>query len=188
MIKVRLRHPRGVSTLDIDPESTTLSDLRVLIFSSTEIPPNEQELKYGYPPKPILSAEDATLSSIPISKGEQIIVTSLPAGSSSRAQNSAETSRVPVELPPSQLPTPAPSVKQYSAELSAPQPTSSLTAGDSGKKGKVDGESIQLPGRDNGWLKLRVVPDDNSCLFSSIGVVFEGGMGKDVVKRLRGGE
>ncbi len=52
----------------------------------------------------------------------------------------------------------------------------------------AESESIQLPGRDNGWLQLRVVPDDNSCLFSAVGVVSEGGMGKDVVKRLRARE
>jgi ubiquitin thioesterase OTU1 len=35
--------------------------------------------------------------------------------------------------------------------------------------------SVELPG-DNGFLELRVVPDDNSCLFSAIGVVFLGGI------------
>lgn len=35
---------------------------------------------------------------------------------------------------------------------------------------------MALPGRDAGHLTLRVVPDDNSCLFSALGVVFEGGI------------
>lgn len=39
-------------------------------------------------------------------------------------------------------------------------------------------ESIAMPGRDAGFLQLRVVPDDNSCLFSAVGVVFEGGIEK----------
>jgi ubiquitin thioesterase OTU1 len=34
---------------------------------------------------------------------------------------------------------------------------------------------VELPGG-NGFLELRVVPDDNSCLFSAIGVVFLGGI------------
>lgn len=34
---------------------------------------------------------------------------------------------------------------------------------------------MELPGG-NGFLELRVVPDDNSCLFSAIGVVFLGGI------------
>jgi len=37
-------------------------------------------------------------------------------------------------------------------------------------------ESVPVPGRDAGYLQLRVVPDDNSCLFSAVGVVFEGGV------------
>lgn len=38
-----MRHPRGVTTIDIDPESQTVDDLKILIFSTTEIPPGEQE-------------------------------------------------------------------------------------------------------------------------------------------------
>jgi len=41
---------------------------------------------------------------------------------------------------------------------------------------------VKLPG-DNGFLELRVVPDDNSCLFSAIGVVFLGGI--DSAQELR---
>lgn len=46
-------------------------------------------------------------------------------------------------------------------------------------------ESVALPGRDAGFLQLRVVPDDNSCLFSSFGVVFEGGV--EAAQKLRRG-
>jgi ubiquitin thioesterase OTU1 len=42
---------------------------------------------------------------------------------------------------------------------------------------------VELPG-DNGFLELRVVPDDNSCLFSAVGVVFEGGI--EAAGKLRG--
>ena len=41
-----------------------------------------------------------------------------------------------------------------------------------------------MPG-DGGILLLRKVPDDNSCLFSAIGVVFEGGI--DAAQKLRKG-
>jgi ubiquitin thioesterase OTU1 len=46
-------------------------------------------------------------------------------------------------------------------------------------------ETIKMPG-DAGHLQLRVVPDDNSCLFSAIGVVFEGGI--SAAQKLRTGE
>ena len=35
--------------------------------------------------------------------------------------------------------------------------------------------SVRVPG-DGGFLQLRVVPDDNSCLFSAVALVFEGGI------------
>lgn len=47
-------------------------------------------------------------------------------------------------------------------------------------------DSVAVPGRDAGYLQLRVVPDDNSCLFSAIGIIFEGGMG--AAQSLRKGE
>lgn len=164
-----MRHPRGVTTLDIDPETQTIEDLQVLIFSATEIPPSEQEsklsywalrlelnchphsVKYGYPPRSLPSTVE-TLSTIPITRGEQIIVTSVP--SSSRPAN----------------PTPPPSVKAVNETFSAPSP---LAAADIPAESS---ESVALPGRDAGFLQLRVVPDDNSCLFSAIAVVFEGGV------------
>ncbi|EIW67737.1 hypothetical protein TREMEDRAFT_33358 [Tremella mesenterica DSM 1558] len=50
------------------------------------------------------------------------------------------------------------------------------------EQGKAGAEYVNLPG-DGGSLILRKVPDDNSCLFSAIGVVFEGGI--EGGKRLR---
>jgi ubiquitin thioesterase OTU1 len=43
VVPIRVRHPRGVSTIEIDPATTTIDNLKVLIFSTTEIPPSEQE-------------------------------------------------------------------------------------------------------------------------------------------------
>lgn len=98
--------------------------------------------------------------------------------------------------------TPAPSVKRLNETLSAPgrltpasqigsaapspaprtgpgpgQSGGSRTSGNgqSGAKEKRGKVSVTLP-RDLGSLELRKVPDDNSCLFSAIAVVFEGGI------------
>ncbi|BEI86209.1 hypothetical protein CcaverHIS002_0604960 [Cutaneotrichosporon cavernicola] len=160
MIPVRLRHPRGVTTIEVDPETQGVRDLKVLIFSSTEIPPSEQEIKFGYPPKP-LPETAGRLASIPITRGEQLIVTAVP-----------HVSRSPKR--PRRL-----SVKELDAELSAPKPPhapgpvaeSPLAPSDMPLEAA---DSIALPGRDAGFLQLRVVPDDNSCLFSAVSVVFEG--------------
>lgn len=40
---MRLRHPRGVTTIEIDPDTQTIEQLKVVIFSASEIPPSEQE-------------------------------------------------------------------------------------------------------------------------------------------------
>jgi len=79
---------------------------------------------------------------------------------------------------PSRITTPAPSIKATNEALSAPsrltpQPVSQATTPKAGGEGGAT--SVELPG-DNGFLELRVVPDDNSCLFSAIGVVFLGGI------------
>lgn len=42
MIKIRLRHPKGVTSLDLDPEASIMV-LTDKIFSATEIPPAQQE-------------------------------------------------------------------------------------------------------------------------------------------------
>ncbi|GMK57307.1 hypothetical protein CspeluHIS016_0401410 [Cutaneotrichosporon spelunceum] len=169
MIPVRLRHPRGVTTIEVDPETQGVHDLKVVIFSSTEIPPSEQEIKFGYPPKP-LPETAGRLASIPITRGEQLIVTAVP-----HILRSPKRQR--------RL-----SVKELDAELSAPQPPrapapvaeSPLAANDMPLEAA---ESVALPGRDAGFLQLRIVPDDNSCLFSAVSVVFEGGI--DAAQKLR---
>ncbi|KAK1925855.1 hypothetical protein DB88DRAFT_485387 [Papiliotrema laurentii] len=164
MVPVRLRHPRGVTTLDVEPETQTIEDLKVLIFSASEIPPSEQDIKFGYPPK-ALTQNDGPLSSIPITRGEQIIVTAVPAVPA--------TNPVPEPRPAY---TPAPSVKPMNDAISAPSPPRPQTPLAENDIPLENAESVALPGRDAGFLQLRVVPDDNSCLFSSIAVVFEGGI------------
>lgn len=57
-------------------------------------------------------------------------------------------------------------MKVQDAAISAPTPPQAAAP---------SGDSVTLPG-DAGTLELRVVPDDNSCLFSAIGIIFEGGI------------
>lgn len=124
----------------------------------------DPSVKFGYPPKP-LTQTDGPLSSIPITRGEQIIVTAVPAVPA--------TNPVPEPRPAY---TPAPSVKPMNDAISAPSPPRPQTPLAENDIPLENAESVALPGRDAGFLQLRVVPDDNSCLFSSIAVVFEGGI------------
>jgi len=144
-------------------------------------------VKYSYPPKPLLGSPTDKLSSIPITKGEQFIVSisSSPSATGSKISTPIPT---PVVAPsikhlnerlsaPSRL-TPAPA-SQASTPAAAPSTSTSTGSGASSKPanggGKDEGARIELPG-DAGSLELRKVPDDNSCLFSAIAVVFEGGI------------
>jgi len=84
-----------------------------------------------------------------------------------------------------------PSVKELDARLSAPSPPRDKSAPPppvpESPGGNVPVEttnSIRLPG-DAGYLQLRIVPDDNACLFSAVGVVFEGGI--EAAQKLRKG-
>lgn len=129
-------------------------------------------VKYGYPPKPFPSTA-GPLSSIPIGKGEQLIVSSIPSGGPSK--------KAPVVAQPSTTTSSAPAASRptnASPVLAAP-----LVSNASQGEGVESGESVAVPGRDAGYLQLRVVPDDNSCLFSAIGIVFEGGI--EAAQRLR---
>lgn len=116
-------------------------------------------VKYSYPPKPLPAS--GLLSSIPITRGEQIIVTSLD------------------PKPAVDSPAVAPPIKARNEALSAPSPhsaraTTPVVPGEPVVEGGA--ESVPLPGRDAGYLQLRVVADDNSCMFAALGVVFEGGV------------
>ena len=43
MAPFRLRHPKGVSTIQLDPESATVQDLLQAIFAISEILPSAQD-------------------------------------------------------------------------------------------------------------------------------------------------
>jgi ubiquitin thioesterase OTU1 len=48
MAPFRLRHPKGVSTLQLDTESATVQDLLQAIYAVSEIPPSAQDRTYAY--------------------------------------------------------------------------------------------------------------------------------------------
>ncbi|KAJ7685374.1 hypothetical protein DFH06DRAFT_1264634 [Mycena polygramma] len=176
MAPVRLRHPKGVSTIQVafDKDEFTVQDLQQEIYAVTEIPPSRQNLKSGYPPRTLTVVPELPLSSLGLSAGEQIIVSDNGSGdvnkphppsspflnpsssSSSRtphAVSTAPSSRAPPASPPSR-PTPA-----------AVRPPASASGPD----------AVET---DGSFLVHRVVPDDNACLFSSVALIFEQDMQK----------
>ncbi|KII88383.1 hypothetical protein PLICRDRAFT_54223 [Plicaturopsis crispa FD-325 SS-3] len=158
MAPVRLRHPKGVSTIQIDFDKFTVLDLQQEIFSVTEIPPSQQDLKSGYPPQSLTVIPELPLESLGLKKGEQIIVN----------QKVDHSSRGPASPP---KPRSTPSLLAPSS--SAPAPTTSSPSNAPQRTIPVDPSRPDFVETDGGVLVHRVVPDDNSCLFSSAALVFE---------------
>ncbi|KAI0263366.1 hypothetical protein BC834DRAFT_971360 [Gloeopeniophorella convolvens] len=155
MAPLRLRHPKGVSTLQLDPENATVQDLLQAIFSTSEIAPSAQDLKAGYPPRALTAVvPELPLASLGLAPGEQLIVTQKAAPSTSvhtrpTAPPLPANPRAAIVNPPASVPPPAPAP----ARSSPGEP-----------------EHVRTEG---GYLVHRVVPDDNSCLFASVALVFE---------------
>ncbi|KAJ7343289.1 hypothetical protein DFH08DRAFT_872265 [Mycena albidolilacea] len=174
MAPIRLRHPKGVSTIQaaFDKDDFTVQDLQQEIYAVTEILPSRQALKSGYPPRTLTIVPELPMSSLGLAPGEQIIVSEIaedsgiartashaasspflnPTSSSSSrgapAAASVPSSRAPPASPPSR-PTPA---------------TRAPTTASSGP------DAVET---DGSFLVHRVVPDDNACLFSSVALIFE---------------
>ncbi|KAF8478372.1 OTU-domain-containing protein [Russula ochroleuca] len=166
MAPFRLRHPKGVSTLQLDPESATVQDLLQAIFAVSEIPPSAQDLKAGYPPRSLTAViPELPLSSLGLAPGDQLIVVQKSGSATPPGVTSAAPSLLPANPnphpPPAARPTPSSNPRQVAPVLS--------TAEDDGP------DYVEV---DGGYLIHRVVPDDNSCMFASIALVFEQDMRK----------
>ncbi|KAG8703819.1 ubiquitin-specific protease otu1 [Ceratobasidium sp. 395] len=155
-VPIRVRHPKGVSTIQVDlnSDSATVLSLQQSIYELSGLLPSQQELKSGYPPKALALIPELPLSSLGLQRGDQITVILNP-----NSATPTSTSRPPV-------PAPTPRV-QPTSSAPAPAPAPGPKA-NSGKDGFVETPA--------GTLVHRVVPDDNSCLFSSIAIVFQQNM------------
>ena len=183
MAQLRLRHPKGVATIQIDLESATVQDLLQEIYKITEILPSHQDgmpatfdpprltlmcvvVKVGYPPKSLTLIPELPISSLGLSKGEQLIVNQNSRGSN--AKSTTGTSSPGIVPQPSPRP-PAP------AQPTANEPDSVETEGGYLVHTVRPCTSLRCRVAD---LTGQVVPDDNSCLFSSVAIVFEQNIGK----------
>lgn len=155
-MRLRVRGPSGQSTVTL-AESATVSDLRDQIAEKTGL--TSYDVKYGYPDLTPLHLDryqpGQPISDIGVNlHGEQLIVA---AGASAAPPN--ETT----------LNQPAPAVQQPSMP---PKP----------EKSADDPPEIASPEHD-GTFVLRVMPDDNSCLFRAVGAAVMGDM--DTMVELR---
>jgi ubiquitin thioesterase OTU1 len=156
------------------PEDATWGDLKVEISSKTSVP--DFDIKYGYPPKPLDTTsfgDDLKLTDIGINlAGEQLII--MPRDISSKLSNpmagSAPNPIIAGTLPtqsnasvpkhqPGDFPSGQHQTRSQAAPLSLARKPNDVTE---------EPPEVPVPGLD-GVMILRVMPDDNSCMFRALG-------------------
>ncbi|KAJ5767934.1 hypothetical protein N7533_000517 [Penicillium manginii] len=160
-MRFRVRGPSGQSTVTLD-DTATINDLREQIAEKTGL--TSFDVKYGYPDLKPLNIDsfqpEQKVSELGINlNGEQLIVAQRESASATpQTQNEpSSSSSQQIRAPPA-----APSQK---AENSADDPP-----------------EVASPDH-AGTFVLRVMPDDNSCLFRAVGAAVMGDM--DTMVELR---
>ncbi|KAH9027593.1 OTU-domain-containing protein [Lactarius pseudohatsudake] len=175
MAPLRLRHPKGISTLQLDLDTATVQDLLQAIFTVSEIPPSAQDLKAGYPPRALTGViPELPISSLGLASGDQLIVNYNQKSGSAAPPGATPTAS-------SALPAnPHATVVNRRASLppSASNPRPAATAPPA-----VQSSGPDFVKTDGGYLVHRIVPDDNSCMFASVALLFEQNMQKAPVIR-----
>lgn len=202
---IRIRHPQGTTSFKVDDGTTTLGELRTYIAEQAGIAAADQELKIGYPPKALqldLIDSAALLSSadVAIRRGEQVIVARKAGSGGSAAAPAASTSRPSASSSFGTMGGPKPNISTATGPtssyglgartlqdgLTARTPSAASISSSAGAKSVTDGSvSIAIPSSPSSRLSLKVVPDDNSCLFNSVGYLFSQRLGSDVCRNLR---
>ncbi|MCJ1295266.1 ubiquitin-specific protease otu1 [Xylographa carneopallida] len=172
-MRIRIRGPKGQTVINL-PDDASVADLQTQISEATSI--KDYEIKYGYPPQSLPLEEytkSSKLSDIGVNlNGEQLIV-------SEKAGVDAIASSDPTfqaALPKTKDRKPASSLS--TRDTMASQAPLSLTH----KPPPTDAPELPLPTHE-GTLILRIMPDDNSCLFRAFNSAFFGAM--DNMQELR---
>lgn len=179
IMRLRIRGPSGQSTVTLADEAT-IEDLKRAITTQTSL--SAFDVKYSYPPKPL--SLDHYEPSKPLSQldiklnGEQLLVTRAESAlanndKSTQAQSGPGSSNDAVSRGPP---------KDAASSVSRTQPTNKAVASASASK-ESQPAPLSLTRRENkdmsdppeipvpnlgGTLVLRIMPDDNSCLFRAI--------------------
>ena len=135
-------------------------------------------MKAGYPTRQLSLVPELPVSSLGLKGGDQIIVTQK--GSALTESNAAPVSSFPAASSSSSAKAPSANVARNNVAS-----LSKMTAAGSDYVDTGSGVLVHRVGRSYPPLSyavvhviFQVVPDDNSCLFSSVALVFEGGMGR----------
>lgn len=176
-MRVRIRGPSGKSTTATLDDSATVETLRETIVNETSL--SSFEVKYGYPPQPLLLDQippTTLLSELDIKlNGEQLIVhdASSPSQKAVTQQtppgsfSDADKKSVPNTAGPSRnkdaaSPHPSHPGPQRQKASAAPLSLSRKQNQDMSDPPEIVVEEL------GGVLVLRIMPDDNSCLFRAV--------------------
>lgn len=165
-IRLRVRGPQGVATLTIE-SSSSWQDLLEEISKKTGVP-GDFDLKYGYPPQPFNTeaiSNETRISDLEHNlSGEQLIV--VPRDMQAKLSDPVSTSKPPSSavkaLPPHELTSPP----QHEAGDFLSEQSLTLARKPKGDL-ETDAPEVPVPHLD-GIMILRVMPDDNSCLFRAL--------------------
>ncbi|OOQ86882.1 putative OTU-like cysteine protease [Penicillium brasilianum] len=168
-MRLRVRGPSGQSTITLD-DSATVQDLRAQIADKTGLTSGFFDVKYGYPDLKPLDLDrfqpNQPLADMGVNlNGEQLIVAPRDSGASTSETTTLNQPSGSISQEPPQLP---------------PQPSSSMSQHP--EKTAKDPPEIASP-EHGGTFVLRVMPDDNSCLFRAVGAAVMGDM--DTMVELR---
>lgn len=167
-IRLRIRGPEGQSTASLD-DNATIATLKSQISELTKL--SAFDVKCSYPPKPLKLdeyADNTMLSKLGIKlNGEQLLVTRADG-----ATSASPAQRIQPEIPAQANSTCSQPTNKLSAKTSAQsqptrQPDAPLALARKQRKNMDDPPEVFVPDL-GGTLVLRVMPDDNSCLFRAI--------------------
>ena len=164
-MRVRIRGPGGQATISL-PETATVGDLYSQIAEHTSIA--SFDVKYGYPPKPLLLdayEKSKTLAEIDLKlDGEQLIISEK---TETIDKHAAPTTKVSKSQGARSQPSPPNGTSQQSDKPGSLNRKSSSPSHET--------PEIPMPIHAS-TMVLRVMPDDNSCLFRAFNFAFLGGM------------
>lgn len=167
-MRFRVRGPNGATTISLET-SATVDDLRQSISAATKLP--FFDLLHGFPPQPVdighLSGNSRLIDSGLKLEGEQLIVKATEISTTVQ-----RTSKTPESLIINATPPPkAGGASPHIDRSSSPQTRAIARPLKLSRKENdvgADPPEIPVPSH-NATLVLRVMPDDNSCMFRALG-------------------
>ncbi|KAI7856737.1 hypothetical protein BDC45DRAFT_566813 [Circinella umbellata] len=150
-MRIRVRHPNGASILDSLTPEQNIAALKEAIANEIGITWQQVEVSGGYPPRKYTNDSD-TLEVAGIRNGDALNVKVLDTSAGSQHQQQSVSEQM------MNTTTTTSTNPLIQPQLQSTQPIESLVSADTS-------ETVETSG---GYLSLRTVPDDNSCLFRSI--------------------